>query len=133
MVNKAKIERRRHSRRQVQTEVKLKEFSELQDEWNDFKIGSTENLSLSGLCCRVNKFILPLTKVEGLLVLPDEKGKGSNVRFTGVVVRSDPEKESKRVLYYSVAIFFKNILGGDQKKIQKYLNLIEPDNDLLVS
>src|SRR5436190_23622225 len=70
-------------------------------------VTETKNLSRTGVYCRVNKYIEPMTKLKIHLLLPIKKGtKTTTKKITchGVIVRIEPV--SKENNEYSVAIYF---------------------------
>lgn len=117
-------DRRKHTRIPTEIEITVKIPDKRKEGLDGFQQGETENLSLSGVYCKVNNFIPPLSRVEGLLVLPDVKKKSNNIHFIGVVVRSEPKKEIKGLSDYNIAIFFQDMLDSEQKKIQKYIGSV---------
>ncbi len=118
-----KIDRRGHPRFPVELEVELAEFP-LRVHGNVEKT-RIDNFSCSGVYCKVNRFIAPMTKVIVNLSLPIKKSKRvivvEKISLEGIVVRTEPEINNKNVKDYNVAIFFPEIIEFDRKKIEKYL------------
>jgi hypothetical protein len=108
-------ERRQHPR--VTNNVPLKLCS---DE-GDF-VTESWNLSRSGIYCRVNQFIEPMTKLKINLLLPLKKSEDKidtkKIACQGVVVRTEPIEGSKD---YNVAIFFNELHQKDADYISDYV------------
>lgn len=86
-------------------------------------VTETKNLSRTGVYCRVNKYIEPMTKLKIHLLLPVKKGnKTTTKKITchGVIVRS--EAVSKDNSEYSVAIYFNDIPSRDADSITEYID-----------
>lgn len=86
-------------------------------------VTETKNLSRTGVYCRVNKYIEPMTKLKIHLLLPVKKGsKTTTKKITchGVIVRS--EAISKDNSEYSVAIYFNDIPSRDADSITEYID-----------
>lgn len=118
---KERNNRREHPRVSADTEIKIASIVFKGED--HFQIGRTRNISCSGMYCNVNKFIIPLTKVQGIIKLPLDNKKDNNVSFKGVVVRTKPERDIDGWQDYNVAIFFNNnMLLEEKQKIKKYLD-----------
>ncbi|HBR14702.1 MAG TPA: hypothetical protein DD723_04045 [Candidatus Omnitrophica bacterium] len=85
-------------------------------------VTETVNLSRSGVYCRVNKYIEPMTKLRIHLLIPRRKnGKTTPKKITcqGVGVRIEPIKGETA---YNLAIFFNDISQRDSDHIADYVN-----------
>jgi len=84
-------------------------------------VAETQNISRSGVYCRVNKHIEPMTKLKIHLMLssPEEGKKGARkVSCEGVVVRSEPIEDGEG---YHLAVFFSDITKRDAEYITDYV------------
>ena len=85
-------------------------------------VTETKNLSRTGVYCRVNKYIEPMTKLKIHLLLPIKKGnKTTTKKITchGVIVRTEtlPNKNE-----YSIAIYFNDLPSRDADCITEYID-----------
>lgn len=87
-------------------------------------ITETADISSSGAYCRVTRNLLPMSKIDVVLLVP---GKGSEsptkkIRCKGVVVRSEPAiiKDTDKA-HYNIAIFFTDISKKDRKIAEDYV------------
>lgn len=109
-------ERRKHPRiiKKIPLKVKACSF--------DF-ITETQNISLSGACCQVDKRIEPMTKVGILLLLPtrlkNDKIATKKLRLEGVVVRA--EEAEALPGKFNIAVFFNNIRQADRINLNRCL------------
>jgi c-di-GMP-binding flagellar brake protein YcgR len=79
----------------------------------------TINLSLSGACCRVNRSIEMMTRLEIVLMLPHE-GAPDDVMYVeceGIVVRNEEKANG-----HHVAIFFNEIECNEKQKLAAYID-----------
>lgn len=79
----------------------------------------TINLSMSGVCCRVNRSIEVMTSLEIVLMLPHE-GVPDDVMYVeceGIVVRDE-----KKANGHHIAIFFNEIERNEKKKLAAYID-----------
>jgi len=79
------------------------------------------NLSRSGVYCRVNRYIDPMTKLKIHLLLPlrkNQKVTTKKLSCRGVVVRSESVPGTPE---YNVAIFFNEINNKDADNISTYI------------
>ena len=89
-------------------------------------VTETANISRSGIYCRVNKFINPMTKLKINLLIPLRKtsksGKSTTRKIScvGAVVRSESAPGDEEA--YNVAIFFQDISKRDSDHIADYVN-----------
>lgn len=84
-------------------------------------VAETQNISRSGVYCRVNKHIEPMTKLKiHLLLSSPEEGKKETrkVSCEGVVVRSEPIEDGEG---YHLAVFFSDITKRDAEYITDYV------------
>lgn len=90
----------------------------------------TQNISLSGICCQVNKYIEPMTKVRITMLLPlklkNNKTTAKKVNCRGIVVRAErPEGQENK---YDIAVFFNDMRQPDINIIQRYIeNHLQPN------
>ncbi|OGX32211.1 MAG: hypothetical protein A3G37_00635 [Omnitrophica WOR_2 bacterium RIFCSPLOWO2_12_FULL_46_30] len=86
-------------------------------------VTETQNISLSGVCCQVDKFIQPMTKVELLLLLPlrlkNDKITTRRLGLEGVIVRAEPAKDTQGK--FNIAIFFNNMKETDKINLNRYI------------
>ena len=91
-------------------------------------VTETKNLSRSGVYCRINKYIEPMTKLKIYLLLPVKRGsKITTKKITchGVIVRTERINENQD---YSVAIYFNDLPGRDADCITDYIkNFLKPE------
>ncbi|MCK5581674.1 MAG: PilZ domain-containing protein [Candidatus Omnitrophica bacterium] len=85
-------------------------------------VTETKNLSRSGVYCRVNKYIEPMTRLKIHLLLPLKKtGKivTKKISCGGVVVRAEsiPGEDS-----FNIAIYFNDILMRDAESLAGYVS-----------
>ena len=83
-------------------------------------VTETANLSRSGVYCRVEKYIEPLTKLKIHLLIPLTKNSKivtKKVSCQGVVVRTETVNDK-----YNVAIFFNDITQRDAETIAEYIS-----------
>ena len=112
-------ERRRHPRLEQSVPVKISS--------PDADIlTETVNLSCSGVFCRINKHMEPMTKLKIHLLLPvrrNNKLVTKKITCQGVVVRSQSVPTQD---YFDTAIFFSDINPRDSQTIGEYVeNVLE--------
>jgi hypothetical protein len=76
------------------------------------------NLSMSGVCCRVDRPIDMMTCLEVVLLLPEE-GAPDEVKYLeceGIVVRNEKTADG-----YHIAIFFSDIAIDAMRKLTAYI------------
>ena len=86
-------------------------------------VTETKNLSRTGVYCRVNKYIEPMTKLKIHLLLPVKKGtKTTTKKITchGVIVRTEPLAKDNSE--FSVAIYFNDLAARDADCITEYID-----------
>jgi c-di-GMP-binding flagellar brake protein YcgR len=78
----------------------------------------TLNLSINGVCCRVNRPIAMMTSLEVILMLPDEGSPDDlmYVECNGIVVRNE-EKENG----HHISIYFNEIELDEIQKLAAYI------------
>ena len=84
-------------------------------------VTETKNLSRTGVYCRINKYIEPMTKLKIHLLLPLKKGNRmttKKITCNGVIVRTESVCDNE----YSVAIYFNDIPARDADSITDYIN-----------
>ena len=84
-------------------------------------VTETSNLSSSGVYCRVNAYIEPMTKLKIHLLLPIKKtSRTSTKRIScqGVVVRAESVPDHN---YFNAAIFFNDIQPKDIQTISDFI------------
>ncbi len=80
------------------------------------------NISRSGVYCKVNTYIDPMTKLKICLLLPMQRNGKSVIKkivCRGVVVRTEPSIGEGE---YNIAIFFNDIAHKDAEYIADYVN-----------
>lgn len=81
-------------------------------------VAETIDLSLSGVCCRVDRPMEVMTCLEVVLMVP-HKGAPDDVRYIeceGIVVRSERMGNG-----YQISIFFSELPIGELRKLTAYL------------
>jgi hypothetical protein len=114
-------ERRRANRIKKNIPLKIKEAS-------FDSVSETKNLSSSGLYCKIDKYVAPLTKVDMILLIPqlslkrlEEKEQCKRIECVGTVVRTELVNDPIEGDYYNVAIFFSEIKKSDKSAIEKFI------------
>jgi hypothetical protein len=82
------------------------------------------NVSANGVYFSSPKFIPVLTRLDITLDLPRAKGAkspGGSVVCSGVVVRTEPEKETPGVTDYQIACYFTSIDNSDKETLESYI------------
>jgi len=85
-------------------------------------VTETGNISRSGVYCRVNRYLEPMTKLKVHLLIPIRKrGKDATKKIScqGVVVRTEPVLGSED---YYVAIFFNEIAQKEAQCLSDYIH-----------
>lgn len=117
-------DRRQHPR--LENNIPIKIFTDDGD-----IVTETANISRSGIYCKVDKFINPMTKLKISLLIPLRKnGKSTTKKITceGAVVRSEEAEDEKEA--YNVAIFFQDISRRDADHIADYVDsFLEHDDE----
>ena len=80
----------------------------------------TNNLSVSGVYCTLDRFIAPMTKLELHCELPDGD-RHVRIRCSGVVVRVEPVVANAERGRYQVAIFFTDMAERDRSAISRFV------------
>jgi hypothetical protein len=110
------VQERRNSLR-IECQIPLK----LCQEDGDI-VTETGNISRSGVYCRVNRYIAPMSKVQAHLLLPVRKRNGKTetkkVTCQGVIVRTEQYSKDEK---YNIAIFFNEIAQKDSEAIADYI------------
>jgi len=115
ILNKPFVERRKDPRLYNNVPVKISQDA------GDI-VTESGNISRSGVYCRVNTYIEPMTKLKIYLLLPRQKnGRNTTKKIIcqGVVVRAEPGKDEDS---YNIAIFFSDIAHRDAEYIADYVN-----------
>jgi len=95
------------------------------------KIGSfdtvahTLNLSASGIYCKIDKEMPPMSRVNLVLMIPDMSRDDRAVKtleVSGVVVRQHPVIIDGQTKHYDVAIFFDDLSAKDRELITSYIS-----------
>ncbi|MBP6342374.1 MAG: PilZ domain-containing protein [Candidatus Omnitrophica bacterium] len=84
-------------------------------------VTETSNLSSSGVYCRVNAYIEPMTKLKIHLLLPIKKNSRTSTKrisCQGVVVRAESVPDHN---YFNAAIFFNDIQPKDIQTISDFI------------
>lgn len=79
----------------------------------------TENLSASGACCTVKRFLPLLTKLQIRLELLDTKPM--SITCVGIVVRVEPPQPGPKRSGYKVAIFFNDLSAPSRTALARYV------------
>jgi len=79
------------------------------------------NVSANGVYFASRAFIPLLTRLRVTLELPGEGGATSRVSCDGVVVRTEPETETKSAREYQVACYFTDISEPDRSRLESYI------------
>ena len=84
-------------------------------------VTETRNLSRSGVYCRIENYIEPMTKLKIQLLLPFNKGgkpTTKKIDCKGVIVRTEaiPDQEG-----FNVAIFFNDIKKREAEWLSEYV------------
>jgi len=79
------------------------------------------NVSANGVYFASRAFIPLLTKLRVTLELPGEGGAASKVSCDGVVVRTEPERETPSTREYQVACYFTEISDADRGRLESYI------------
>lgn len=115
LINKVQ-ERRKHPRLTKKLPLKVK--AGLFD-----LVTETQNISLSGVCCQVDKFIQPMTKVGLLLLLPmrlkNDKITTRKLSLEGAIVRAEQAKDTKGK--FNIAVFFNNMKEANRANLNRYI------------
>jgi len=89
----------------------------------------TRNISTAGLYCRVPKYIPPSTQMGIAMIVPVREGRkvrNELVEFTGIVVRTEPEKEEPGRTEYSIALYFHGLTDRARSLIDDYIRQRSP-------
>jgi hypothetical protein len=86
-------------------------------------VTETRDISLSGVCCQVDKFIQPMTKVGLLFLLPmrlkNDKITTRKLSLEGIIVRAEQVKDMQGK--FNIAVFFNNMKETDKTNLNRYL------------
>ena len=83
------------------------------------------NISSSGIYCKIDKEIPPMSRVKLILMVPDnskEAVPSKRLEVDGVVVREHPVIIDGQTKHYDVAIFFDALSEDDRKAISDYIS-----------
>lgn len=109
-------EKRRHPRLAKKLPIKVKA-----DTFD--LVTETENISLSGVCCTVDKHIPPMVKTNIIMLLPIKKKnqdiESKKITCQGVVVRAHESSIHKGK--YNIALYFTDMKKTDLNTIRRYL------------
>jgi len=121
-MTKPLVERRKSHRVEVRVPVRLEEREE---ELRGKTIpGESANLSEGGVYCDVEKYLAPLTKVGIRLLLPafgERYSKPREVTAEGVVVRTLPEKQGRKIARYRIACCFTGMDENEKELVREYI------------
>ena len=84
-------------------------------------VTETRNVSSSGVCCKVNTYIEPMTKLKIHLLLPLKKNNRlvtKRISCQGVVVRTESVPNDD---YFNAAIFFNDIQPKDSRSLMDFV------------
>ena len=91
-------------------------------------VTETKNLSSSGVYCRINKYLEPMTKLKIHLLLPlkrNNKVVTKKISCLGVIVRTESVPSEQ---YFNVAIYFSDIAQKDVNCLNDYINSVLDEN-----
>lgn len=91
-------------------------------------VTESRNLSSSGVYCRVNAYIEPMTKLKIHLLLPVKKNNRTathRISCQGVVVRAESVPDHN---YFNAAIFFNDIQPKDIQAIADFVEHMLDDD-----
>ena len=94
-------------------------------------VTETSNLSSSGVYCRVNAYIEPMTKLKIHLLLPVKKNSRTSTKrisCQGVVVRAESVPDQN---YFNAAIFFNDIQPKDIRAISDFIEQMLDSGSIL--
>ncbi len=121
-IGNSNAERRRN--RRIDRNIPVKMSCE------DFDIVTeTQNLSSSGVYCRINKYIEPMTKLKVFLLLPFKKNNRSvtkKVACQGVIVRTEAVPGQT---HFQTAVFFNEIHKRDAECISEFVDAVVDNED----
>ena len=109
-------ERRKHPRSQ-------RGFAQLQAEVAGNSIKHVDNISCSGVLCRMEKSLPIMEKLLVTIELPNHQSGSSPflLECEGVVVRSEPFECEQDGTEYQVAIFFTRLSDDKRQQIASYV------------
>jgi hypothetical protein len=91
-------------------------------------VTETRNLSSSGVYCRVNSYIEPMTKLKIHLLLPVKKNNRvstKRISCQGVVVRTESVPNAD---HFNAAIFFNDIQPKDIRALADFVEQMLEEN-----
>lgn len=112
---KARKDKERRSHPRLENNIPIKISQE-----NGDIVTETGNISRSGIYCRVERQVEPMTKFKVQLLLPIKKGgkdTSKKISCEGIVVRVEPVNNGQ----YNIAIFFSDITQRDAETIADYV------------
>jgi len=115
-------ERRKSHRVEVRVPVRLEEREE--DLRGKAIPGQSANLSEGGVYCDVEKYLAPLTRVGISMLLPafgERISRPREITAEGVVVRTMPEKQGRKIARYRIACCFTNMEENEKELIREYI------------
>lgn len=116
------VERRKSHRVEVRVPVRLEERE--RDLRGKPIPGQSANLSEGGVYCDVEQYLAPLTKVGISLLLPafgDKLSRPREITAEGVVVRTLPEKQGRKIDKYRIACCFTGMQENEKELIREYI------------
>ena len=86
-------------------------------------VSQSLDISASGVCCKVDRHLPVMTKVEVVLVVPSKSRSSSHTTLDieGVVVREQPVKKGGKIQQYDVAIFFTSLTPKERDLLINYI------------
>ncbi len=121
-MTKPPVERRKSHRVEVRVPVRLEEREQTLK--GKAIPGQSANLSEGGVYCDIEKYLAPLTKVGISLLLPafgDRLSRPREISVEGVVVRTLPDREGRKIARYRIACCFTGMEENEKELIREYI------------
>jgi len=115
-------ERRKSHRVEVRVPVRLEEREE--EPRGKAIPGQSANLSEGGVYCDVEKYLAPLTRVGISMLLPafgERLNRPREITAEGVVVRTLPERQGRKIARYRIACCFTNMAENEKELVREYI------------
>ena len=116
------VERRKSHRVEARVPVQLEEREE--EFRGEIIPAESANLSEGGVYCEVGKYVPPLTKVAITMLMPSFGGKHAKpleIKAEGVVVRTLPEKQGRKIVKCRIACAFTSITDEQRAIVREYI------------
>lgn len=84
----------------------------------------TQNISFSGINCKINQYLPPFTQVEVKLLLPQKETIATPhyLSLQGTIVRIEPEEEKEGCSEYHIAVFVPSGINLQDEQFSSVLN-----------